>query len=166
MYVEKNIPLSIIVKFSRKPLVLFTVLSLLVVIGYRFASIEHLSIPFLPIGTLGTAVAILLGFRNNSAYDRFWEARKIWGQLVNDSRGFARNTIVFIDGVDKKVLKEIIHRHLAFINTLRMHLRNEDIQNSNCWYEVKDFLSADEFIEMHEAWTGWMASGSSTSMRF
>ena len=97
MYVRKNIPLKILLAFAWKPLLIFTLLATLVVIGFRFFHIQHFSIPFLPVGTLGTAVAILLGFRNNSAYDRFWEGRKIWGQLVNDSRSFTRSILTHLD---------------------------------------------------------------------
>ena len=56
---------------------------------YAFGGVEALCIPFLPVATVGTAVAFYVGFKNNSAYDRFWEGRKIWGALVNVSRGLA-----------------------------------------------------------------------------
>ena len=52
-------------------------------------------IPFGAISALGSALAIFLAFRNNSAYDRWWEARKIWGALVNDSRSWARCRLVW-----------------------------------------------------------------------
>ena len=52
--------------------------------------------PIIPT-VLGTAIAFFIGFNNNQAYDRWWEARKIWGALVNDSRSFARNLINFVE---------------------------------------------------------------------
>ncbi|WP_309295467.1 bestrophin family ion channel [Nitrosomonas sp.] len=57
---------------------------------------EDYTLPASAIGFLGTAVAILLGFRNNSAYERFWEARKAWGDLTNASRYFASQVITCI----------------------------------------------------------------------
>ncbi|HBV22039.1 MAG TPA: hypothetical protein DEF07_10030 [Nitrosomonas sp.] len=56
---------------------------------------EDYTLPASAIGFLGTAVAILLGFRNNSAYERFWEARKAWGDLTNASRYFASQVITY-----------------------------------------------------------------------
>tara|TARA_B100000795_G_scaffold35292_1_gene23312 strand:+ start:26607 stop:26840 length:234 start_codon:yes stop_codon:yes gene_type:complete len=44
------------------------------------------AIPWLPISVVGTAVAFYVGFKNNQAYDRMWEAHKIWGGIVNESR--------------------------------------------------------------------------------
>jgi putative membrane protein len=52
---------------------------------YHFKIIE-INIPWLPVSVLDTAVAFYVGFKNNQAYDRMWEARKIWGAIINDSR--------------------------------------------------------------------------------
>lgn len=71
---------------------------------------------------LGTAIAFFIGFNNNQAYDRWWEARKIWGALVNDSRSFARSLINFIDK-DEEVVKVMVCRHIAFIYALKANLR-------------------------------------------
>ena len=93
------------------------------------------SLPIAPLGTIGVAVAFYIGFKNNQSYDRNWEARKIWGGIVNVSRSFANQVITFIstthaDGnVDEKVVKDIhrslIYRHLAWINSLRFQLRRD-----------------------------------------
>ena len=52
-----------------------------------------LALPWLPIALLGTAVAFVVGFKNNASYERTWEARKAWGSIVNASRGW---------GIDRK----------------------------------------------------------------
>lgn len=70
---------------------------------------------------LGTAIAFFIGFNNNQAYDRWWEARKIWGAIVNDSRSFARNMINFVD--DKETAKRMVCRHISFIYALKANLR-------------------------------------------
>jgi len=54
---------------------------------YHFQIIS-ITIPWLPVSVIGTAVAFYVGFKNNQAYDRMWEARKIWGGIVNDSRAW------------------------------------------------------------------------------
>lgn len=106
-------------------------------------------IPFSLIGSLGTALAIFLAFRNNSAYDRWWEARKIWGGVVNASRTFARQVLTLsinsrdVDPETAKGLanyrRELVYRQLAWINALRTQLRNHSI-----WDEVTRFLGNEE----------------------
>jgi putative membrane protein len=71
---------------------------------------------------LGTAIAFFVGFNNNQAYDRWWEARKIWGAIVNDSRSFARNMINFVD--DEEAAKRMVCRHISFVYALKANLRN------------------------------------------
>jgi putative membrane protein len=73
---------------------------------------------------LGTALSILLGFRTNAAYDRWWEARKIWGAIVNDSRTLARQALTLIR--DKSVAVDMIHRQIAWNYVLGDKLRDLD----------------------------------------
>jgi putative membrane protein len=89
-------------------------------------------VPVAITAVLGTALSILLGFSNSQAYDRWWEARKIWGNIVNDSRSFTKQVISFIQFEDdhhhaatREIRKKIIYRHIAFINILRLQLREE-----------------------------------------
>lgn len=160
MYINKTISLVVILKFAWKNLLIFAVLSAIVCVAYQYFHVKEVAIPFLPLGTLGTAVAILLGFRNNSAYDRFWEARKIWGGVVNISRSFTRQITTFatthyaqsdITSKDVQVFqKEMVYRHVAWINALRLHLRREDLMNQTCWYELSSFLSTEELKGVHQ----------------
>jgi putative membrane protein len=78
--------------------------------------------PIIPT-VLGTAIAFFIGFNNNQAYDRWWEARKIWGALVNDSRSFARNLLSYVNQ-DEPATKRMICRHIAFIYALKAGMRN------------------------------------------
>lgn len=71
---------------------------------------------------LGTAIAFFIGFNNNQAYDRWWEARKIWGALVNDSRSFARSLINYA-GDDGEAVKRMTCRHISFLYALKANLR-------------------------------------------
>ncbi|MCB9765558.1 MAG: hypothetical protein H6739_37635 [Alphaproteobacteria bacterium] len=92
------------------------------------AGLEFLRVPFLPIATIGTAVAFYVGFKNNSAYDRFWEGRKIWGGVVNSSRTWANFVVSYVLPSDTSeaahaVRRELIYRHIAWINAVRLQLR-------------------------------------------
>lgn len=92
---------------------------------------SSIGIPFAAIAALGGALAIFLGFRNSSAYDRWWEARKIWGALVNDSRSWCRQVVAWVEAGSTSAAaatalkRELVHRHIAFVHGLRHHLRGE-----------------------------------------
>lgn len=89
-------------------------------------------IPWLPLSVIGTAVAFYVGFKNNSAYDRLWEARKIWGAIINSSRMWGANVRAYIGNQftdsenSKEVLdsihKKMIYRHIGWLYTLRSQL--------------------------------------------
>ncbi|PQO40982.1 bestrophin family protein [Blastopirellula marina] len=73
---------------------------------------------------IGVAIGVLLVFRNRSAYDRWWEARTLWGKLINDSRNLAVKTAAFaeIEPNDRQAFAELL---IAFPHALRMHLRGQ-----------------------------------------
>lgn len=75
---------------------------------------------------LGVALGIFLGFRNNAAYDRFWEGRKLWGRLVNVSRAFSRNLTTYLPtDTASEVVRAPTYRVIAFCHALRMQLREQ-----------------------------------------
>src|ERR1044072_5320420 len=86
-----------------------------------------ISIPVSVSAVLGTAIAFFIGFNNNQAYDRWWEARKIWGALVNDSRSWGRSMLYYAtapgDPETRAIVRHMIYRHLAFITALKTSLR-------------------------------------------
>jgi putative membrane protein len=92
-------------------------------------------LPIAPLGTIGVAVAFYVGFKNSQSYDRFWEARKVWGGIVNVSRAWGNQVLTFVSShhspgpVDESRVQRIqcsmIYRHLAWINVLRFQLRRK-----------------------------------------
>jgi ion channel-forming bestrophin family protein len=78
---------------------------------------------------MGTAIAFFIGFSNNEAYSRWWEARTIWGGLVNDSRSWARALMAYSHPADYKGISQqeekMIKRHLAFLYALKASLRRK-----------------------------------------
>ncbi len=93
-------------------------------------NLKWLQLPLAPIGLIGTAVAFMVGFQNNAAYDRIWEARKIWGGIVNTSRSLI---ITVKDSFymhrseaskdESEIIKVITNRHIAWLTALRYALR-------------------------------------------
>jgi ion channel-forming bestrophin family protein len=86
-------------------------------------------------------VGIILGFRNSSSYDRFWEGRKHWGSLVNSTRSFTRQIESLIRGGEEAApfKKEMAYRIIAAVHALRLCLRNE-----KDYADLRPFLSAEE----------------------
>jgi len=92
---------------------------------FYFAEQHWMALPWQPVGLIGVALAFYLGFKNNSAYDRLWEARKIWGGIVNASRSFAVMARDFVhdEAEGDAISKEIVHRHVAWLHMLALELR-------------------------------------------
>ncbi|MCU0444016.1 MAG: hydrogenase [Microscillaceae bacterium] len=120
-------------------------------LGYTF-----FILPFAVLGILGTALAIFLGFRNNSSYGRWWEARQLWGGIINSSRVLARLVITFTDSHvhqpnyepkrSENFKKTLIYKQIAWVHALRIHLRKQ-----TTWEEIRPFLSEPEFAELSQA---------------
>lgn len=123
MYVKRNYGFWMTLKWSKTPLILGVLYSLIINLASYLLNF-HIAIPWQPISIIGIAVAFYLGFKNNSSYDRTWEARKIWGSIVNNSRSFGASITSFVQGPNAdKVQKELIYRHIAWLITLRYQLR-------------------------------------------
>ncbi|MEM8542325.1 MAG: bestrophin family ion channel [Pseudomonadota bacterium] len=137
MYTRRNIRWSLILKFAMTKVIVFSVWASF--ITWLFLSLKAVdidcSMPLAPLGTIGVAVAFYVGFKNNQSYDRFWEARKIWGGIVNTSRSWGNLVMGYVSAanaegeVDKKVVDEtrrtLIYRHLAWLTALRYQLRRK-----------------------------------------
>lgn len=91
---------------------------------------------------MGTAIAFFIGFNNNQAYGRWWEARIIWGGLVNDSRSWARSLIAYSS--NHALAERMIRRHLAFLYTLSTSLRRDEVDTSYAEYLTPFELSSLE----------------------
>jgi len=127
MYIKRNIGWGLILRFAWKNLIFFTVYAALIFYAYHYLWFDFLDIPFQPLSVIGIAVAFYIGFKNSQSYDRFWEGRKIWGGIVNYSRTWALQVISFVKTgdaeADKKIQQQLVYRHLAWINALRVQLR-------------------------------------------
>ncbi len=121
MYIGKVFNFKLLWHFARKNLFRTFLVSLTAVLLYKVFNLTFVGIPFLPVGTIGTAVAFFIGFKNNQAYDRLWEARRLWGGITNTSRHMAVMVIALVP--DKVFVKDFLYRHIAYINVLRLQLR-------------------------------------------
>ncbi|RLD19365.1 MAG: hypothetical protein DRI71_11900 [Bacteroidetes bacterium] len=126
MYVRRNFNIRGLISFTGFHVIWLTAYSIIAVYLYDTLGFTFLAIPWLPMSLIGIAVAFYVGFKNDASYERMWEARKIWGAIVNDSRSFAAASKNLIEGTDesdnKGVIQALIYRHIAWLYTLRVRL--------------------------------------------
>ena len=95
----------------------------LVTAAKKHWGLEGFTLTALPFTLVGLALSIFLGFRNNAAYDRWWEARKLWGGIVNNTRTFARQADLYLEDPDR--VRTLVRRTIAWTHAVRHHLRGE-----------------------------------------
>jgi putative membrane protein len=106
--------------------------------------LEDFHFPLAIVAVLGTVIGLLLAFRTNSSYDRWWEARTLWGAIVNDSRTWARQLLEFtpsenLDEAKKEKLKTMAYRQIAWCYALSRSLRKQKPD-----HELSCFLDSTE----------------------
>lgn len=142
MFIYKNFNFKGIMRFSGGHLIWLTLwatlaTSLIELVHYFQESAgtpkdQVFAIPWLPVSVVGTAVAFYVGFKNNSAYDRLWEARKIWGAIINSSRMWGSTVLAFVSNHFRdenlsevevqEIKKRLLYRHIAWLYALRSQL--------------------------------------------
>ena len=173
MYIGKRYPFWGLVSWSKKYIFIFLIIDTIPILLYKILGWHWLAIPWQPIALIGIAVSFYLGFKNNSSYDRLWEARKIWGGIVNASRTFTIMSRDFITNEHahtklsetelKAIHKSIVHRHVAWLKALTYQLRvlkpwehsdkievllrkEADIHHEDNHFEkLKPYISSDEY---------------------
>ncbi|HJL16635.1 MAG TPA: bestrophin family ion channel [Sandaracinaceae bacterium LLY-WYZ-13_1] len=96
----------------------------LVTAAYETFDQAYLELPTLPLAVVGAALGIFVSFRTNSAYDRWWEGRKLWGRMINESRHWASQVASYVP--DEATRRRLVHRHVAYVHALRCLLRKQD----------------------------------------
>ena len=135
MYTKKVYKVLDMAKWTRFETYMFLGIIIFVVSLYYFFDLAWLRIPWTPLALIGTAVAFVIGFQNNAAYDRIWEARKIWGGIVNTSRtlGMYLQDMITNEHATNKMTNEELHkevttityRHIAWMTALRHAMREQ-----------------------------------------
>ncbi len=111
-----------------KNTLIFTFASTTVFVLHQILGFDWLRLPALPLGVVGGALGIFVSFRTNSAYDRWWEGRKLWGRMINTSRHLALQVLAYLPangGAPSEKQQRIIRRHIAYVHALRCLLRGQ-----------------------------------------
>lgn len=157
MLVGNSIRISRILKDTWK-VDLFMIASCTAAYFFHFFLLSrHFDIPTIVPTVLGTAIAFFIGFNNNQAYDRWWEARRVWGALVNDSRSWARDILTYFSSetMNKEAIsdlqKEMINRHIAFLYLLKSSLRSIEDEDYRKYISEEEAVAVNKHSNRHNA---------------
>ncbi len=142
MITSKKIPLNYIISATYKDLLVLIVFTFLSFTIHLYTS--FFTIPIAISAFLGTAISLILSFNLSQSYDRWWEARKIWGEIVNDSRALTLQLKRFTKEEDKERYKEIVKLQIAWNYALVSMLRKNENYSESLNYIDEDMQ--DSFI--------------------
>ncbi len=158
MLINHSIRLSTVIGGLWKKFVLVVLTCSVTNVAHQYLTDYYFVMPTVITGVLGTAIAFFLGFNNNQAYGRWWEARIIWGGLVNDSRSWARQVLHYTSPAgtyDEKRLEEkrdtLVRRHIGFLYALKDNLRNTDEKVYRQYLTSEETESIERHSNKHNA---------------
>jgi len=125
MHSGKSYKFSEFILWTRRNIYILLVISILPVILYQVLGLKFIALPWTVVALLGTATAFIVGFKNTQTYNRTWEARQIWGAILNSSRAWGTMSRDYIK--DKEKTKELVYRHFAWLTALRYAMRDSRI---------------------------------------
>jgi ion channel-forming bestrophin family protein len=143
MLLNKNIPVSFIFDKVKYEMIYIAIIGML---AYTVTRLYEDVIPPIPIAIpvfLGTAISVILSFKLNQSYDRWWEARKIWGSIVNDSRNLTLQLQSFLGDGDGEAIKRIVYRQIAWCYSLGRALRGLEPLVG-----LQSYLSPDDMTQL------------------
>ena len=133
MHIGRGYTFKEVIGWTRRDIIVLIIIASVPPVLFHFFHWEWLTLPWLPIALIGTAVAFVVGFKNNATYDRLWEARRIWGSITNFSRSWGIMVRDYVSNYHtsnplseealKKVHSELYNRHFAWLTALRFQLR-------------------------------------------
>lgn len=145
MLLNKRIPASYILKKIKYDIVYVLLVSLAV----HFITEKYQDLlPEMPLtipAFLGTAISILLSFKLNQSYDRWWEARKVWGAIVNDSRSLIIQLQTLTSKGNDSMIKKIAFRQIAWCYSLGQSLRG-----LNATDNLDKYISPEDLEEIQQ----------------
>ncbi len=145
MHAGNQYSLKEFIYWTRKDIYRIVLIAIIPTVLFQLFNWRWLAIPWVPIAMIGTAAAFIVGFRNTQTYNRLWEARQIYGAIVNNSRAWGLMARDFV--LDQTAQQELIYRHIAWLTALRFQLREQrSWENMNKSYnkEYSRYFTVDE----------------------
>lgn len=138
-------------RYMGRPLALLAAWDVAVVLAFKLLGLGWVGLPHIPLALLGSIIGVILSFRNNSSYARWWEGRTLWGSVVNNTRSFARQALTTFRsaslaeaGEVQTMQRRLVYHQIAYAHALRQHLRGLPALDL-----LSPFLSPDELAALH-----------------
>jgi putative membrane protein len=149
MYIRSRYRLIHFLPWTRHKIYKMLLISIIPTLAFYFLGWTWLAIPWVPVALLGTATAFISGFNNTQTYNRMWEARQIYGAIINNSRALGIMVKDFIrtgeKGQEKLLHRQIFYRHFAWLTALRFQLRE-----SKPWENVMSKSYNREYLQYYK----------------
>ncbi len=132
------------------PLLLLFLYDGAIVLGYKVLHWQWLALPHIPVALFGSAIGIVLGFRNNSSYTRWWEARTLWGAIVNNSRSWGRQVVTnvrWMKPADRETVVAV-HGRLVYLQIAYVHALRQALRGLPPLDELHGVLSEDDLLAL------------------
>ena len=125
MLLDHKLPLKYFFNTIKKEIFYITVVTILLfLIHLKF---NFFNMPVLVSAILGTTIALILSFRLSQSYDRWWEARQIWGSITNDSRTLTLQVLHFTKKEDRTIAEKMAKMQIVWVNNLSHTLRDQSV---------------------------------------
>lgn len=136
MHAGKSYSLKEMIFWTRRPIYRLVLIGVVPTVLYQLFDWKWIAIPWTVVAFLGTATAFVVGFKNTQTYSRTWEARQIWGSILNSSRSWGITVRDLVN--DPEHAKKLIYRHFAWLAALRYQMRE-----SRSWETVGKVHNAE-----------------------
>jgi len=106
MHIGSHYKINQFLNWTRINIIWLSIVAIIPTVLYALLDFKWLAIPWQPVALVGTAAAFIAGFKNTQTYNRLWEARKIWGAIINDSRTWglmAKDFVVNLNGANENL---------------------------------------------------------------
>lgn len=168
MLLKTKIPFSYVFGKIKYEVLFVFVYATLIALEDRFIHVFSISLPLSVPMVLGTVLSLLLAFKSNQAYDRWWEARIIWGAIVNDSRSLVRQVLTFVEAPyapdDARVwVERVTNRQIAWTYCLGQSLRGEREAD-----KLRPYLTPEELqaLSQHDNWPNALLEFHAQDLRY
>ena len=139
MLLNQKLPFRYIIsKISTDLLYVAIITSVVYTISRAYENV----IPEIPLSIpafLGTAMSVILSFKLSQSYDRWWEARKVWGTIANESRNLVLQLLSFVKNGNEEMIRSVASKQIAFCYCLGRSLRGVDPLQG-----MEHYMSAEE----------------------
>jgi len=140
------------VQYVGLPLLGLLAYDVLIVVAYKHGYLQWAALEEIPLSLFGSAIGVILAFRNSTSYARWWEARILWGSIVNNCRSWARLVTTTLRSGDKagsgeieQMRRKMVYYQIAWVHSLRQHLRRLDPLS-----DVSSLLTTEEIDTLRD----------------